>query len=376
MVIKVGLTGGGTGGHIYPCLAIAEALKTNYKEDIKLFYFGNPDKLEATLLAKDEVKDFSGQAYKDYIEFIGVNSEPLPKLNQAFAMLFWFRRFQKYTSAAKQLLKVKEIDIVFGTGGYAAGPVFAACKDLKIPYIIHNLDAHMGLANKLFVNDASVLTLGVCDLGIKPRNGQSIVTGNPISKSFLNSLSNRSNDKKDFHLLITGGSQGAQALNHAIGEVLPELVKLPIHITHVTGMKLYDDYVQTFLDGNAQQFSNYQVLPYTYEMPKLCSQATLAVCRAGAMTIAEMAVSGVVSIFVPLPSAAHDHQNLNADSLVQAGAAFKVDQREDDCSQQLLKIISNFVQDNYLRENMQDKLKGFARADAADKIAELLLKNN
>jgi UDP-N-acetylglucosamine--N-acetylmuramyl-(pentapeptide) pyrophosphoryl-undecaprenol N-acetylglucosamine transferase len=365
MALRLGLTGGGTGGHIYPCLALAEHLKLQ-NPSISMFYLGNPHKLEANLLKSPNLRDSQSRPYMDYVQFLEVNSEPLVK--NPLRLLSWYKSFQIYTNEAISALKANKIDFVFGTGGYAAGPVFAACQKLKIPYIIHNLDAHMGLANRFFVQDAYALTLGVCDLGIKPKSSRVFVTGNPIANKFLQTL-DLTNKEKNF-LLVTGGSQGAKDLNDAIGTILPELLKLNLRIVHVTGAKLFDDHVAKFLNGNLDKYPNYQVLAYTHEMPELCSRAAFSVCRAGAMTISEMAAASVVPIFVPLPWAAHDHQNKNAASLVASGAALSVDQNSKAYTEDLLLAIKEVF--NNL-DAYRLNLKNFASNNAAEKIASLIL---
>lgn len=369
---KIALTGGGTGGHIYPCLAVAEAL-LGLEPGNELFYFGNPDKLEAKLLKSPDLVDASNRSYSSYIEFVAVASEPLPKLSQPLALLPWYLRFRTNTQIAIDKLRDKKIQIVFGTGGYAAGPVFAACQQLKIPYIIHNLDAHMGLANRAFVAGAAALTLGICDLGIKPRNGKVIVTGNPVSRKFLMNIGAATRDDAKLHLLVTGGSQGAESINNAIGNLLPELSKLNIDIVHVTGSKTYQTYIQKYLDNNPSKYPNYKVMDYTHQMPQLCSWADAGVFRAGAMTIAEISASGTVPIFVPLPWAAHDHQNLNAKSLVETGAAISLDQDDKNFEQNLLAVIKRLINNRDQLNQMKALLAQHSKPDSASTLAQLIL---
>lgn len=387
---NIAFTGGGTGGHIYPCLAVIEELISQDPSQ-RIFYIANSNKLEAQLLTKKDLKDYRGIAFSDYIKFLDIQAEPLIKSFNPIKVLKWFLRFQKQVKQAKKYLNENSIDIVFGTGGYVSGPVFAASKDLKIPYVIHNLDAFIGIANSVFVKDAFALTLGLdSKQKIKPKNGKRIITGNPISKKFLDRVNviaetqaviaspegawqSSPNNDSIIKLLVTGGSQGAESINSAIGKILPELSKLNLQITHVTGSKIYDGFVEKYLDGNAEKYSNYRVIAYTHQMPELCNEADLTVCRAGAMTIAEMCISGVVPIFVPLPWAAHDHQNLNAESLVNAGAAFSLNQDEKDFEQILLKGILDLVNNPNKLDTMQENLKQFSKPQAAKEIAEILL---
>lgn len=367
---RIGLTGGGTGGHIYPCLAVAEELKLK-NPDTELFYLGNPDKLEAKLLNNAELKDSQGLAYQDYIEFIAIPSEPLVKSVNPLKIIYWISRFNSYKKMAKKLLKEKQIEIVFGTGGYVAGPIFAACKELKIPYIIHNLDAYMGLANRVFVKDAYALTLGICELGIKPKNGRAIVTGNPISKKFsLVPIQPGAEMGQKLKILVTGGSQGAESINDAIGCLLPELEDLNLEMIVVTGTKTYEKFCIKF---QPEKYSFVTVKDYVHNMPELCAWADIAICRSGAMTIAEMVASDTVSIFVPLPWAAHDHQNKNAQALVEASAAMSLDQNAKNFETLLFYLIQGFANDKNRIDYFLDALQNFKNDDAAKKICELIM---
>jgi UDP-N-acetylglucosamine--N-acetylmuramyl-(pentapeptide) pyrophosphoryl-undecaprenol N-acetylglucosamine transferase len=374
---NIALTGGGTGGHIYPCLALAEYLKEQNPE-ANLFYFGNPNKLESTLLNNPELKDSDNKAYRDYIKFIGVPSSALPKFSQVLKLIKWFLDFKKNTKIARSKLVENKIDFVFGTGGYAAGPVFAACAELKIPYIIHNLDAHMGLANKAFVKSAWALTLGICNLGIKPQTGRTIISGNPISKRFLKELELAKTTQKQnskLHLLITGGSQGAQSINDAIGVNLEKLCQMDIEIVHVTGTKTYHEYLQKYLGNNPNKYPNYRIFDYTHEMPSLCAWADAGVFRAGAMTIAEITASEIVPIFVPLPWAAHDHQNKNAQSLVESGSAISLNQNDTEFEKKLLATISKLISDKEYFESMKTSLAKLTKTNAGESLASLISKH-
>jgi UDP-N-acetylglucosamine--N-acetylmuramyl-(pentapeptide) pyrophosphoryl-undecaprenol N-acetylglucosamine transferase len=420
--LKVALTGGGTGGHIYPCLSVAEILKQELNPG-NLFYLGNHNKLEAKLLTEAELLDYEGVPYSKYIKLLPIEAWPLPKGKNPFSYLAWLLHFGKQVLLCVKYLKGKDINVVFGTGGYVSAPVFAACIILRIKYIIHNLDAHLGLANKVFVPNASILTLAfpedtVVDL-IRPRSNKVMVVGNPVSKRFsaeatkvyssVNEDNERANNagisqvcKPCLNILVTGGSQGAESINESIGRLLPRLVDLPsncsfakLNIVHVTGAKLFDEYVHKYLGGLGGQgvcegannaeisqvrkscfYANYQVLAYTHEMPKLCQEADIAICRSGAMTVAEMAITGTVPIFVPLPWAANDHQNKNAKSLVSGHAAFSIDQSklsESEFDERLFTIIMRLANDRELLEMMRANLKNFARTDSSEILTKMIL---
>ncbi len=369
---RVALTGGGTGGHIYPCLAVAEELKA---QNVELCYIGHAQKLEAQLLTQSNLKDAEEIPYSSYIKFLPIETDPVVNKLNPFKALAWLWKFYQAFTLSKKYLHENKIEMVFGTGGYVAAPVFAAAIALKIPYIIHNLDAHIGLANRVFINDAQALTTAFPDLAAKPKNGQVIVTGNPISKKFLNSVSSSKtrNDEGTLHLLVTGGSQGAESINNAIGNLLAELNKLDIEVVHVTGTKTYQSFIDKYLEGDPSKYPFYRIYDYVHNMPQLCSWADLTVCRSGAMTIAEMSASGVVPVFVPLPWAAHDHQTLNAKALVDAGAAISLNQNEENFEELLFFTVKGFVNDRNLLEEFRTSLKTFGKNDAAIEIAKLIL---
>lgn len=390
MAFKVALTGGGTGGHIYPCLALAEVLR---EKNCEVFYIGNHNKLEAKLL--DPAQPEHRKEYTEFIKFLPIEAQALPRSKNPFKWLKWIWDFGACTNTVKEYLKQNNINIVFGTGGYVAGPVFAAANLLKIPYVIHNLDANMGLANKFFLKDATALTLAFPIESLKPRNGNVFIVGNPISKKFLTSQkdlklndtealresftqrleeSKQTNPEKEKEILITGGSQGAESINIAIAKILPTLSqKTKLKITHITGPKTYDDFIKNHIGENT--YKNYDVMSYTHEMDKLCLKADIAVCRAGAMTIAEMAASSTVPIFVPLSWAANDHQNANAKALVDANAAFSIAENklsDEEFQQELLNKLLQLIVDDELLAQMKKNLSAFIKPNSAEEIYELL----
>ncbi len=369
--IKLALTGGGTGGHIYPCFALAEELLEQSPE-AEIYYIGNHNKLEAQLLKQNLLKDHQGKAYSSYIKFQAIEASPLVRSINPLAIFSWLSNFAKNISLARKHLKEADIDIVFGTGGYVAGPVFVAAISLNIPYIIHNLDAHMGLANKVFVGDAAALTIAFDCLKDKPKNGRVLVTGNPVSKKFQLALKQNVSEDEKLHLLISGGSQGAESINNAIGEMLDEICDLNIEIIHITGKKNFQGFVDKYLDGNPKLYSNYQVIDYSHEMPALSSWADVAVCRSGAMTIAEMIAADIVPIFVPLPWAAHDHQNKNAAAMVEAGAAVSLDQNDKGFQTKLFYLIQGFANEPARRDVFVSELEKF-KNNAAKDLAQLVL---
>lgn len=381
---RVAFTGGATGGHIYPNLAVAAALR-EIKPELDLYYFGHPEKLEADLLVNPQVKDDKGISYSSYIEFVPVSGQPLPSARDPFKFIPWSLHFMQETARAKSELKQRAVNVVFGTGGYIAGPVFKAAQELKILYILHNLDAHLGLANKMFLNDATYISLAFPISGLSENSGKIRVIGNPVSSKFFmpHSAERLTNTgMRELHILVTGGSQGAQAINDLIGGLLESLKyltgeSLKLKIKHITGKANYESYALEYLGGQVHKYEelyfHYELMPYAHNMPELCNWADLAICRSGAMTIAEMAASGTVPLFLPLPTAANDHQNKNAKFLVDKGAALSFDQKDLLVEDLVLNALKQLIAEPDLLPKMRANLKPFANRDAARQLAELIL---
>jgi UDP-N-acetylglucosamine--N-acetylmuramyl-(pentapeptide) pyrophosphoryl-undecaprenol N-acetylglucosamine transferase len=344
--VRVAFTGGGTGGHIYPCLAVAELFEAENNLSITeknvLYYIGGEGKLEQELCLR-----------KDYIQFLPINAPKLPSRNNSFKEnLEWFGIFFKAYKCSVNYLRENKIDVVMGTGGYVAAPVFLACVTTGTKFLIHNLDSNFGLVNKLFKIFATRVSLGF-PININ-FNDKYRYTGNPISQEFISIYRDGENDENAeigdweatdgaadnrdenyLRVLVTGGSQGSQFVNDSIGALLKDfegfnqrlaLEGKTISITHITGSKLFDEHVSKYLNGDPNKYSNYKVLSYTHEMANISRTIDLAICRAGAMTCAEMAVSLIIPILIPLPWAAHDHQTKNAEALVKAGCGFMIRQ--------------------------------------------------
>ncbi|MEB3315064.1 MAG: UDP-N-acetylglucosamine--N-acetylmuramyl-(pentapeptide) pyrophosphoryl-undecaprenol N-acetylglucosamine transferase [Candidatus Melainabacteria bacterium] len=331
--MRVAFTGGGTGGHIYPCLAVAELFEDCEQslgaERNALYYIGGEGKLEQELCLR-----------KEYIQFLPINAPKLPSRNNSFKEnLDWFGVFFKAYKCSVNYLRENKIDVVMGTGGYVAAPVFLACVITKTKFLIHNLDSNFGLVNKLFKIFASRVSLGF-PINVN-FNDKYRYTGNPVSQDFINIYREAadgaaaSRDENHLRVLVTGGSQGSQFVNDSIGILLKDfedfnhrlaLEGKRISIIHIAGSKLFDEHVSKYLNGDPNKYSNYKVLSYTHEMANISKTVDIAICRSGAMTCAEMAVSLIVPILIPLPWAAHDHQTKNAEALVKADCGFMIRQ--------------------------------------------------
>jgi UDP-N-acetylglucosamine--N-acetylmuramyl-(pentapeptide) pyrophosphoryl-undecaprenol N-acetylglucosamine transferase len=399
ILVRVAFTGGGTGGHIYPCLAVAELFEYESNqsgaERNALYYIGGEGKLEQELCLR-----------KDYIQFLPINAPKLPSRKNSFKEnLEWFSVFFKAYKCSVNYLRENKIDVVMGTGGYVAAPVFLACVTTGTKFLIHNLDSNFGLVNNLFKTFANRVSLGF-PININ-FNDKYRYTGNPVSQDFINIYRDDENaeievwrqprDENHLRVLVTGGSQGSQFVNDSIGALLKDfedfnhrlaLEGKRISIIHITGSKLFDEHVSKYLNGDPNKYSNYKVLSYTHEMANISKTVDIAICRAGAMTCAEMAVSLIVPILIPLPWAAHDHQTKNAEALVKADCGFMI--RQDalpdegraqgvengavDRSQQreIADLIFNLAKNPEKISEMKKKLHLFAKPESSREIFVLL----
>jgi UDP-N-acetylglucosamine--N-acetylmuramyl-(pentapeptide) pyrophosphoryl-undecaprenol N-acetylglucosamine transferase len=387
ILVRVAFTGGGTGGHIYPCLAVAELFEDESSqsgaERNALYYIGGEGKLEQELCLR-----------KDYIQFLPINAPKLPSRNNSFKEnLDWFGIFFKAYKCSVNYLRENKIDVVMGTGGYVAAPVFLACVTTRTKFLIHNLDSNFGLVNNLFKIFASRVSLGF-PININ-FNDKYRYTGNPVSQEFINiyrdgekvedgenaeiEVWQQPRDENHLRVLVTGGSQGSQFVNDSIGTLLKDfedfnhrlaLEGKRISIIHITGSKLFDEHVSKYLNGDPNKYSNYKVLSYTHEMANISKTVDVAICRAGAMTCAEMAVSLIVPILIPLPWAAHDHQTKNAEALVKADCGFMI--RQDALPDEGADLIFDLAKSPEKISAMKKKLHLFAKPESSREIFTLL----
>ena len=360
---KIVLCGGGTGGHIYPSIAVSEVLK---KEDCELFYIGVNGKPEEKI------------AERHGIEFYGYEFSGFPRKLQK-ELLVWPFQLLNAVSKAKVYLKHFKPDIVFGTGGYSAAPVFIAAKRLGIPYIVHNLDVRLGLANKFCASGATLLTCGFEPYEESEHNLPSIVTGNPVRESFLQ-IENKDKSQiyKEFNLnpdkkviFVIGGSQGANAINETFLEILKDIVlNNDIQVIHQTGEATHEVFTKR-IPTKVLESGMYIARPF-FDNPEICYHISdLVISRSGAMTTTEISILGKPAIFIPFPYAGN-HQEVNIKHLVSAGGAVLLRQKGLR-SKTLLTTILNLIKDENKLQEMSKITKLFAKPKAASDLAKLIL---
>ncbi len=410
--MHIAFTGGGTGGHIYPCLAIAELInyENKYTEcPLKaMYYIGNQGKLEEDLVTR-----------RDYIQFLPIDAPKLPpKKGKLAEKLKWLGTFHKAYKESINYIKQNKINVVMGTGGYVSAPVFCACIATNTPFLIHNLDSCFGLVNKLFRRFAKRVTLGFpMKLALTKKYKY---TGNPVSHDFvkiyheldpsevLKSKSQKDKffmggleknefataitkrkkqklvDQNNIKVLVSGGSQGSRFINDCVGYILNGFAELndrievlgkKISITHVTGSNLFKEHVDYYLEGDAGKYRNYKVIPYSHDMAELCKEADIAICRAGAMTCAEMAMAQCLPIFFPLPWAANNHQMKNALALCNYECAYLIQQDQENTQKRYLDLFDLIIQLSKEQDTLIEKkrkLRRFAKPLATKEILDMI----
>lgn len=372
--MRLVVTGGGTGGHIYPALAVAELMQANPAVEA-VQYIGKTGGLESELVPQAGIP-FSG------IAFYGMPRGKNPLL--PFKLLAWFFKLQQAKAHARCLLQQFRPDVVFGTGGYVSAPVLMAAQSLNIPYVVHEPDAQPGLVNRLMSRNASIITTSFSEgaerLKHKPKQ-QVIITGNPIRGSIGHLSKAQALETLGLPwavdkpvLLVTGGSQGARRINEAIVEALPALLNdFGFAVAHLTGKKLYDETLAALNARHPElkQHPAYWVQPYSAQMAALLALADVAVCRAGSLSLSEMYVCGVPTLLVPYPFAAADHQRKNAEASVRAGASLMLD--DSDCTgERVLQTLEPLVRQPDKRETMKQTAIRLGHPHATEEIVACL----
>jgi UDP-N-acetylglucosamine--N-acetylmuramyl-(pentapeptide) pyrophosphoryl-undecaprenol N-acetylglucosamine transferase len=344
------ITGGGTGGHVFPGLAVARILQ---ERGHKLLFIGTQEGMEARLVPE--------AGYE--IEF--VRSGGLARVGLRRQLRAGLRIPLGIAAASRQLRRFGA-QAVFSTGGYVAGPVMIAALLRRIPLIVMEPNAIPGLANRRVGGRVYRALVGFDSTRRWFPTGKSEVTGLPVRPEFF-----EVQPKHDgpFTVLITGGSRGARTLNRASRESWP-LVKesgASIRIVHQTGAVEYDELRREFqaagIDG--------EVAAFIRDMPAAFAQADLIVSRAGAGAVNEIAAAGMPSVLVPLPFAADDHQRWNAQAFVKAGAARMVLDAEMNGAR-LFGVIEEQRRDPETLARMRAQVRQFAKPGAAERAAEVL----
>jgi UDP-N-acetylglucosamine--N-acetylmuramyl-(pentapeptide) pyrophosphoryl-undecaprenol N-acetylglucosamine transferase len=347
MTKRIVIMAGGTGGHIFPALAVAQFLQT---QGWQVSWLGTKAGLESRVIPENGIEI-------DWLSVSGVRGKGiLSKVSAIF-------KLAKSCAEARKILKQRKPDVVLGMGGFVAAPGGLMAKMLKIPLIIHEQNRVVGTTNRLLAKIATKVLQGFPNSFAPKFNA--ICTGNPLRKSFVDSVQKTNSTQNEaLKILIVGGSQGAKALNENVPNAIA-LLKNAVQVRHQTGAAMQNDVAEKYESLNL----NAEVSAFIDDMAAAYSWADLIICRAGAMTVSEVAAMGIPAIFIPLPSAIDDHQTANAKYLTEAGAAILLKQSDltaKNLAQQIEKLCENLAQ-------RQEIARSLAYLNATETVANFCI---
>ncbi len=350
------ITAGGTGGHIYPAMTVAYLLAKN---GATITWVGTPNSMEDKLV----LKHFNMK----YIKSSGIRGKGVVR-KVSFPI-----KLAMSTLKARSILDETKADMVIGFGGYVSGPICIAAKLKKVPVIIHEQNAKIGLTNRMLAKLATKICFAFEIDNIKKhlKNSQltkSKVVGNPVRKDIIELYKQKKTfNENTLNLLVLGGSLGAKAINDIIPEFIKKANEMNVKIKcwHQTGELSFDTTKAKYKDIKPENIK--EVSPFIFNIAEAYEWADIVVCRAGALTVSETAIAGVPAIFIPFPFAVDNHQFYNAQTLVKKEAGFCLKQ-EEMTLYSLQAIIEPLSTDSNKLKQLSDNAKKALKNDASEQI--------
>lgn len=342
MGARIVVMAGGTGGHVFPALAVANRLR---EQGWQVSWLGTKNGLESRIVPAHRIDI-------DWLSVAGVRGKGgLAKIKAAFLLL-------KACMQAWRILRRRKPDVVLGMGGFVAGPGGLMAKLLGIPLVIHEQNRVPGTTNRLLARLADRVLEAFP--GSFDKKTKALWSGNPLRKE-LTELRQKSPRRPDeaIRLLVIGGSQGAQVLNQIVPEAVAAVDRLKVR--HQTG-----EVMQAQVEKRYRELGvDAEVSAFIEDMADVYRWADIAVCRAGAMTVSELAAAGIPAVFIPLPHAIDDHQNANAHYLADVGAALILPQKDlspESLADRITQVIGRLPE-------MAENAKSCAKLDATETVA-------
>lgn len=354
--MKVMISGGGTGGHIYPALALVRYIQS-VDPTSEFLYIGTENGLENQIVKKEGIpfETIEIQGFKRSLSLYNVKTIQL---------------FLKAIGRAKQLIREFQPDIVIGTGGYVCGAVVYAAAKLNIPTMIHEQNSVAGVTNKFLSHYVDKVAICFEEVSQSFPKDKVVLTGNPRAQEIA-SLTKKEGILSSYHLneerpcvLIFGGSRGALTINQAFQEALPELNQRPYQVLYVSGKYYYEE-MQKTLAGKVND--NISVQPYIDNMPDVLLHMDAVLARAGATTIAELTALGLPSILIPSPNVTNDHQTKNAQSLVNHHAAMMISDQQL-TGETLVEALDDLMLNDEKRQQMHKASQKQGMIDASQQL--------
>lgn len=356
---KIIISGGGSGGHVFPAIAVAITLK-DLLDDVDILFIGAKGRMEMGRVpeAGFSVKGLNIQGFKRDFSF-----------NSIYENIKLPFRFYTSIKQAKEIIVKFNPDVVVGFGGYASAPAVKVAASLKIPTLIQEQNSYPGKTNKLLSKKANIICTAYDGMEKYFPVKKIVKTGNPIRKGILNPVDKNlacehfGLDPNKKTLIVIGGSLGSRTINESIGSFIAELSKKKIQVIWQTGEYYYKDVLKLHKD-----IAGVKIMPFVERMDYLYSVADVVVSRAGALAISELCAVAKPCILIPSPNVAEDHQTKNAQALLNLDACVLI---KDDETKTLLKNeILTLINDEARCTDMKNNLKKLAQPDAANQIAK------
>ncbi|MCR5043003.1 MAG: undecaprenyldiphospho-muramoylpentapeptide beta-N-acetylglucosaminyltransferase [Bacteroidaceae bacterium] len=362
--LRVIISGGGTGGHIFPAVSIANALKKQHPEAEILF---------VGALGRMEMQRVPAAGYK--IEGLPVRGLYRPLWNpKNIGVMMDFLKSKKMV---KKILQNFKPQVAVGVGGYASAPTLNAAYSMGIPCLIQEQNSYAGVTNKSLAKKAKVVCVAYSGMARFFPAEKILMTGNPVRQNLLDNNISKEDARESFGLapdkktvLIVGGSLGARTINESVLAHLEEIRKSDVQFIWQTG-KYYSQHIAEEL-SKAEPVENLKVMDFISSMDNAYAAADIVVSRAGASSISELCLLGKPCILVPSPNVAEDHQTKNAMALSGRGAAILV--KDKDAKDELIGVALKTVMDDLKLDSLSGNVKMMAFHNAADVIAEEVYK--
>ncbi len=363
--IKFIVSGGGTGGHIYPAIAIANELKSRFP-DAEFLFVGAQDKMEMQKVPQ------AGYAIKGL--WIAGLQRKLTLQNLLFPVKLISSLWK-----SRAIIKGFKPDVVIGTGGFASGPLLQMANYLNIPTVIQEQNSFPGITNKLLSKKANTICVAYENLERFFPKDKMILTGNPVRQDLIDIDSKREEAIKYFNLdaskktlLVLGGSLGARRINQLIEKELPNITNQNIQVIWQCGKFYFDQYNKYNTNANQQPTTNIQVFAFIDRMDLVYAAADFIISRAGASSVSELSIVGKPVIFIPSPNVAEDHQTKNAKSIVDRNGALML--KESELDEKFNTVFSDLVANENLQKQLSENIKKLAKIHATSDIVDEIVK--
>lgn len=352
--MKVVVSAGGTGGHIYPALAVLEKLKKEDK-NLEILYIGTKNRMESEIIPKRGI-DYIG------IEIYGFSKNIVRDIKNVFLIT-------KSNHKCLKILKEFKPDIVLGFGGYVTYPVLKAAKKLNIKTFLHEQNSIVGKTNKFLSKDIDLVAVSfLSTLNKFPKARKVIYSGNPCGENALTTKGIKKSeiglDNKKKLVIVVAGSLGSSSVNEKLKEFLRLSKKSDFQVLYITGKSHYEEFIKGTRFG-----SNIKVLPYLDNLAGLMRNCDLIVTRAGASTMSEILALNLPAIFIPSPYVAGNHQYYNALEIVKNNAGLMLEE-ENLNGETLFNMVTDLLNDKKKYEIMKMNLKNLGKTDSSDVIVK------